>query len=113
VRVVKLTMASVVESTERALSEVEQGSAQGLLDNRNGRPGPPARPTRGRAASLGAQAYNLNRSWYLQLTCRLSAPAAALAAAIPSFTEQLEVWQCYYGTQAKIVRSPGSSGNFM
>ena len=29
-------MASVVESTERALSEVEQGSAQGLLDNRNG-----------------------------------------------------------------------------
>jgi hypothetical protein len=35
VRVVKLTMASVVESTERALSEVEQGSAQGLLDNRS------------------------------------------------------------------------------
>ena len=32
----KITMASVVESTERALSEVEQGSAQGLLDNRNG-----------------------------------------------------------------------------
>jgi hypothetical protein len=29
-------MASVVESTVRALSEVEQGSAQGLLDNRNG-----------------------------------------------------------------------------
>jgi hypothetical protein len=31
--------ASVVESTERALSEVEQGSAQGLLDNRNVRLG--------------------------------------------------------------------------
>ncbi len=35
-------MASVVESTERALSEVEQGSAQGLLDNRNVGPGGPA-----------------------------------------------------------------------
>ncbi len=31
VRVVKITMALVAESTERALSEVEQGSAQGLL----------------------------------------------------------------------------------
>jgi hypothetical protein len=47
VRVVnlKITMALVAESTQRALSEVDQRSAQGLLDNklprnRNAVPGP-------------------------------------------------------------------------